>query len=259
MVTSAAKPTAKFRRQELYFGLLSPRLWNMLHEPWNRWMPEGNVGDDVDRGRHHVGETRLQVAVDVAPDEVGVDEAPRQVGEVEAEVEQDDDAGPAHRPTGDAGGLVVAGGGVAAGLGPLVHPRQAPRRVDVEHERGDEPEASDPEEDGARQDRHEELTEELAVVVHLRRTLVDVQVADHVVGDEAHQHDAGDGHDPLLADGRSVELDRPRRGRRGLWTGATPPGDFSIVCMAPNGTCPSATSGTHRRSRVSERSWSTRC
>ena len=38
-VMRAAKPMAKLRRQALYFGLLSPRLWNMLHAPWNRWMP----------------------------------------------------------------------------------------------------------------------------------------------------------------------------------------------------------------------------
>ena len=69
--------------------------------------------------------------------------------------------------------------------------------------------------DGAGQDRHEELAEPLAVVVEVLGPEVHLQVADHVDEDEAHQHDPGDRHDVLLADGRPVELD----GERGLALG----------------------------------------
>ena len=53
------------------------------------------------------------------------------------------------------------------------------------------------------------VAEALAVVVDLVRAQVHLEVADHVDEHEAHQHDAGDRHDPLLADRRSVELERP--------------------------------------------------
>ena len=58
---------------------------------------------------------------------------------------------------------------------------------------------------------HEQLAQELAVVVHVLGAQVHLEVADHVDEDEAEQHDAGDGHHPLLADRRPVELERPER------------------------------------------------
>ncbi len=69
------------------------------------------------------------------------------------------------------------------------------------------PDAKQPQRDGAGQDRHEQLAQELAVVVELGGPEVHLQVADHVGEDEAHQADAGEGHHPLLADRRLVEVD----------------------------------------------------
>ena len=43
---------------------------------------------------------------------------------------------------------------------------------------------------GAGQDRHEELAQELAVVVEVLGAQVHLQVADHVDEHEAHEHDA---------------------------------------------------------------------
>ena len=50
---------------------------------------------------------------------------------------------------------------------------------------GDEADPHDPQEDGAGQDRHEELAQELAVVVEVLRAQVHLQVADGVGEHEA--------------------------------------------------------------------------
>jgi hypothetical protein len=44
-------------------------------------------------------------------------------------------------------------------------------------------------------------------VVEVLRAEVHLQVADHVHHDEAHHHQAGDGHGVLLADGGAVQVE----------------------------------------------------
>jgi hypothetical protein len=88
----------------------------------------------------------------------------------------------------------------------------------VEHERGDEHETQAPQRVRARNDRHEQLAQELAVhvdVVDALAVLVDepdehLQVADHVRDHEPDADDASDGHHVLLADGGGVQVDEER-------------------------------------------------
>ena len=57
------------------------------------------------------------------------------------------------------------------------------------------------------------VAQRLAVEVDLLLREVELQVADQVGDDEAHQDDAGDGHHPLLADRAAVEAHDRRPGR----------------------------------------------
>ena len=80
--------------------------------------------------------------------------------------------------------------------------------MDVHQHCTDETEAQDPEQHRARHDGHEELTQELGVVVVLGGTEVHLQVAHHVHQHEPEQHDARDRHGVLLADGGAVEVEQ---------------------------------------------------
>ena len=90
--------------------------------------------------------------------------------------------------------------------------------MDVEAEGGDQAKPHEPQEHRPGQQRDEHVAEELAVdvgvVLHDTVVLddpeVQLQVADHVGDDEAEQHEAGDGHHPLLADRCLVEAERGR-------------------------------------------------
>ena len=68
----------------------------------------------------------------------------------------------------------------------------------------------EPQEDRAGQGGDGDVAQPLAVVVDLLRPQVDLEVADHVGEHEPQEHDAGDGHGPLLADRRLVQVERPR-------------------------------------------------
>ena len=126
--------------------------------------------------------------------------------------------GPAHRAGGEVGGDVVALGLVLHRAGPAVDDRQRVGGVEVQDEGADEHEAQDPQGVRARQERHEQLAEELAVdvdVVDLLAVVLDepevhLEVADHVDDDEADADDAGDRHHVLLADGRGVQVEQER-------------------------------------------------
>ena len=170
---------------------------------------ERDVGDEVDRRHAGPAEGGHEVAVGVAADEVGVRRAPGEVGEVEDDEEPDDDAGPAHRAAGGVGGLEVAALLVARAVRSVVHAREAVGRVDVEEEGADQPEPHQPQGDRAGQDRHEELSQELAVVVEVLGAQVHLQVPDGVGEHEPDDHQTGDRHHPLLADGGAVEGHRP--------------------------------------------------
>src|SRR5690606_38300536 len=127
---------------------------------------QGDVGDDVDERDHRPLEAGHDVAVDVAPHEVGVGRAPGEVGQVPEHEEQDDDAGHPHRAAGDGGGLVVALGDVAAlGAGPAVDAGQPVGGVDVEEEGQDQADPQQLQRDRAGEDRHQQVAQELAVVV----------------------------------------------------------------------------------------------
>jgi hypothetical protein len=80
--------------------------------------------------------------------------------------------------------------------------------VDVQQHRPDEDEAHQPQRHGAREDRDEQLAEELAVVVDVLLADEHLQVADHVRDDVAEADDPGDRHDVLLADRRGVEVEQ---------------------------------------------------
>ena len=84
----------------------------------------------------------------------------------------------------------------------------------MEREGDDEAGPQQPEEHGAGEQGHEQLAEELAVVVEVLGAQVHLQVPDGVGEHEAHDHEARDRHDPLLADGRAVERHRPRAASR---------------------------------------------
>ena len=179
---------------------------------------EGDVGDDVEDRHGEARQAGVEVAVDRAAHEVRVDPAPREVGEVEGEEQQDDDPGPAHRAGGEVGSDVVPLGLVLHRSGPAVHDRQRVGGVEVQDEGADQHEAQRPQGVGARQQRDEQLAEELAVdvdVVDLLAVVVDqpevhLEVADHVGDDEADADDARDGHHVLLADGRRVQVEEER-------------------------------------------------
>lgn len=114
----------------------------------------------------------------------------------------------------------------------MVEPSQRDSGVDVQHEHHDQPDAQDPDEDLVRQDRVEEGAQRLAVFVDLVDAVgalaqIQLEVADHVGEHETDEAEPGDRHHPLLADGGSVELHRPRSlgvdtfvhdGRIGAWS-----------------------------------------
>ena len=64
-------------------GLLRPEALEQRPGPVEQVQAQGDVGDDVDERHHRPLEAGDQVAVHVAPHEVGVDGAPREVGQVE--------------------------------------------------------------------------------------------------------------------------------------------------------------------------------
>jgi hypothetical protein len=90
--------------------------------------------------------------------------------------------------------------------------------VEVQDQGADEHEAQAPQRIGPRQQRHQQLTQELAVDVDVVGPLavvvdqpeVHLQVADHVHDDEPDADDARDGHHVLLADGRGVQVEQER-------------------------------------------------
>ena len=135
----------------------------------------------------------------------------RQVEEVPDEEQADDDA----RSTASCGWrswrrCSRAWTGTSCARAVRLMTREGVGGVDVQREGGDQPDAHEPQEHRAGQDRHEELAEELAVVVEVLGPEVHLEVADHVDEHEAHQQDAGDRHHVLLADRRAVELDGER-------------------------------------------------
>ncbi len=164
-----------------------------------------------------------------ATDVVGVEPSPREIGEVEGQEQHHDDPGPTHRAAGEVRHLVVAGRLVLDRTGLAVQHGQRVGGVDVQQQRADEHQAQTPQEDRAGQDRHEDVAEELAVVVDVVHELVafgddaevHLEVADHVPDDEADPDDPGDRHDVLLADCGRVEVaDEPLLLRRRLDRGA---------------------------------------
>ena len=91
--------------------------------------------------------------------------------------------------------------------------RQAVRGVDVEHERAIEPDrAAIHSSTRAGEQVAGHVAQRLAVEVDLLLREEQLEVADQVDEHEAHEHDAGDRHDPLLADRRSVEAHGRRAG-----------------------------------------------
>ncbi len=177
-----------------------------------------DVGHDVDRGHHRIGQAVDDVGLDFTPLPVGVgDPAPRQVCEVEDQVGQHDHAGVAHAAGGEIGGQPVPLRFVCV-VGCQVHPGEAVGGVDVEHEGADQAEPQQPQKPGPGEQWHQQIPEELAVdvdVVHHLAVVLDdaevqLDVAEHVVQDKPEQHDAGDRHHPLLAHRRLVEVEGKR-------------------------------------------------
>ena len=193
------------------------------------------LGNDVDDGNDRVRQTVDDVGLNLAMLPVGVgDPAPGQVGQVEDEVGQNDHTGVPHATRGEIGGKPVTLRLIGV-VGRQVHPGQAVRGMDVESEGGDEAETEDPEEHTVGKQRDQEFSQELAVdicvVDHLavvfHNTEIELQVSGHVGQHEPEQHDAGDGHHPLLANGCLVQaqwkrpafLGRPYRTCRAVCAG----------------------------------------
>jgi len=71
--------------------------------------------------------------------------------------------------------------------------------MNVQHHSTEQPCAKDPQKYRARQDGHEELAEELGVVIEVLFTEVHLQVADHVGDHKTNEEYTGDRHHVLLA------------------------------------------------------------
>ena len=168
-----------------------------------------HIRHDVD-DRHRNGRQRFHdVVVWIAPHvRIAQPPAPRQVGQVEQHVQADDGARPAHGARGVVGGDVVALRCVFLGAadearalrGQPAALLERVRRMQVHHEHRQQPDPHDPQHQRARQQSAAEIAQRLGVLVHPRRALVEVQVADHVNDHETQQSHAGPGHDPLAAD-----------------------------------------------------------
>jgi len=92
----------------------------------------------------------------------------------------------------------------------------------VEQSRSQQADPQSPQQVGARRQIASEVAQSLPVMIDFFRTEVDLEVADHVSHDVPEESHARQRHDPLLADRRSVELDRPwiaAPGRRFLGSG----------------------------------------
>ena len=210
-ITTPAKVDGEAAAPGVPLGVVEPQALEHRPRPVEQVDAQGDVGDDVDGRAPRPLEAGDQVAVDVAPHEIGVDRPPGQVGQVPDQEQQDHHAGQAHRAAGGVGGLPVPPGDIAAlGVGPPVHQREAGGGVDVEHEGQAQADAEQPQQPGAGQQRHEQLAQELAVVVVVLGAEVELEVPEHVGEHVGHERDAGQRHHPLLADRRAIELDRPR-------------------------------------------------
>ena len=91
-----------------------------------------------------------------------------------------------------------------------VEDRQAVGRVDVQQDGTEQADSQDPQHDRSRGQRHQQLTQELAVVVDVLRPEIHLEVADHVGEDVAHQGDATECHRVLLADRGAVEVEKEK-------------------------------------------------
>ena len=175
-----------------------------------------DVGHDVDDRHHRVRQRIDDVGLNLAPLPVGArNPAPGQIGQMEDQIGENDDAGVAHRPGGEVRSQPVTLR-LVGDVGRRVHPGQAVCRVDVEHERRDQAAPQQPQEPGAGKDRRQQLAQALGVEVDVVDRLavvfdhaqVQLDVAEHVEQHEPQQHDAGDGHHPLLAHRGLVEAER---------------------------------------------------
>ena len=77
----------------------------------------------------------------------------------------------------------------------------------MQHDGTEQADAQDPQHDRARRERHQQLAQELAVVVDIGRPEIHLEVADHVRQHVAHQGDAAERHHVLLADRGAVEIE----------------------------------------------------
>ncbi len=81
--------------------------------------------------------------------------------------------------------------------------------MDVEGEGGGQADAQNPQQVRARHEVAAEVAQRLAVGVDLFGAEIHLQVSEHVRQDVPEQHDPGDGHHPLLAHRRGIELEGP--------------------------------------------------
>ena len=165
---------------------------------------ERDHGDDIE-GRHPgylkaPDDIGVDVALEKAPR--GVDRAGRKVENVDDDEDEEQDAAPTHRASGEGGNLRLTPC-VADGTGRAVPERELNGGQHVKHDGREKHYPNDPE--------HlvEWAVEEHTISVDSLRTLEDLQIADHVADDEQHTDEAGHRHHRLLADRRIPEGPQP--------------------------------------------------
>src|SRR5262249_26356028 len=157
--------------------------------------PEREHRRDVEERHRPAREPRDEVVVDVTLHELRVHGAEGEMRQVVGGEEGEERAAPDHRSRG-IGGLAVPLHAVALRARAAALQAQADRGPDVEHDRGEEDRARDPDPRPV-----EELAQEDRVAVHGLGAEVDLEISREVADHEAEEDEAGDGHQYLATEG----------------------------------------------------------
>ena len=158
--------------------------------------------------------------VHVPAHETWIRGAEREVEQVIDDVQEDDDAAPAHR-TGGVGRVRGRETAIADRPRRPAGPRHAHRRPDVRQHRNQQNDPRSPQELAGSENGSAYGAQARGVRVELGRSLEDFEIAEQMCHHEQEQHEPGDRHDRLLADERADEhlpAGHPDSGRGGVGT-----------------------------------------
>ena len=113
-----------------------------------------NIGHHIQNRHRNTAKAGDHIVIRVAPHEVGIEPAPGEVGQMVEEIKQNDRPRPAHCARSIRSSRIAAPAHIRS-VSPAAHNRQAPSRVNMQPESGDQPYAHTPENPGA---RHEVAT-----------------------------------------------------------------------------------------------------